>query len=342
MKFNDVALSDRTSYTSYNTCWIIYVSYEYDGEKYEHIRFSTEDSNSYEVGDVVHMYTQPENPTDVRKTKEEPFKNIFAFGIGGCFLVGSILNFVSINKNRAEKRRTRIYGITATRSKSVLLLICLFSGMTIASMFFNIISFAKNAEAVEAKVSYVTIEGSSRKNKKVMYIDYEYKGEKYDDVKISDDVPSTADKGEIVTIYVAPDNPSDVKTYRVSVSGFVRIGILTLVIGVPVYAFATFFNRKRENPYKTGNLIMATIDEIMIDYNVTINKDNRRNIRCSYIDRFTGQRYEFVSDKVWSRLEDIFAVGNQIPVYVMSGDYSKYYVELEPEFEQSNAAEIKR
>ncbi|MEE1075884.1 MAG: hypothetical protein UHY68_01295 [Acutalibacteraceae bacterium] len=75
---------------------------------------------------------------------------------------------------------------------------------------------------------------------------------------------------------------------------------------------------------------------------VTVNKDNRRNILCSYIDMFTGQRYEFVSDKVWCRLEDIFAEGDQIPVYVMPNDYSKYYVELEPEIKQSNVAELKR
>lgn len=45
---------------------------------------------------------------------------------------------------------------------------------------------------------------------------------------------------------------------------------------------------------------------------------------------------------MWSRLEDIFAVGDQIPVYVMPNDYSKYYVELEPEFEQSNVAKLTR
>lgn len=357
MEFNSVAVQvsaevvdvekitkENIKHSSYSTRWIIYVSYEYEGEKYEHIEFSIENSNSYEKGDVIKMYIQPENPTDIRKTKEVPFENIAILVIGVWLLICSISNFASISKEE-KKKKMKVYGINKSKTGTILLLICLFFAMIIGSVLFDTISFAKNAEEVEAKVSYTTIERSSRKkkkSKKVMYIDYEYNGKKYDDVKISKDVPSTADEGEMITVYVTPYNPSVVRSYRVSASDIVGVGIFALVMGFSVYVFSISFNKKRKNPYKTGKLIMATVDEIMIDYNITVNKDNRRNIRCSYIDIFTGQRYEFVSNKVWCRLEDIFAVGDQIPVYVMPNDYSKYYVELEPEFEQSNAAEFIR
>ncbi len=231
------------------------------------------------------------------------------------------------------------------KSMIPIFLVLVVFAIIVGFVVFDTISFATSAEEVEAVVvnSYTQRKSAKKGKVKHVYVDYEYNGVEYDNVRISKDVHGMPDEGEIITVYLKPEKPTELRGLRWSYTG-IFFGVFFVVwISIVIYAnINTYSNKKkkRKNKYKTGNLIMATVDQIISDNRIEINGKRRQVIRCSYIDRFTGQRYEFISDRVWDNLDSTFAVGDRIPVYVMPNDYSKYYVELEPE--QSNLAEFTR
>ena len=230
----------------------------------------------------------------------------------------------------------KVYGGNTFVSRVVSLLVCIVFSVMAVYMIVDTVSFAINADLVTGEVVSIEYERSSRngrggsKNKKVMYVSYDYNGGTYTNQKISNDVPGMIYEGKDMVLYVDSENPTDVRTSWISGSALLMCVVFVGVVVLLVYISNVSSKKKgKEKSLKNGNLLMATIDEIIVDPTVEVNHKKRNCIKCSYCDRFTGERYEFISDKVWDYLDDYFKIGDQIPVYVEPNNYSKYYVDIE-------------
>ena len=221
-------------------------------------------------------------------------------------------------------------GSTSSRSKLIVVLAFLLFGIVCIYLIDDTFSFAINSDKVNAVIESVETEMDDDGPREVISVSYEYKGIEYG-VLIENDLPAFVSEGKEITIFVDKDAPEDARTARISGSALLWVIAMVSMMSFVIYLsrFPRKYKAKNKEPIEKGILITATIDEIIVDHSISINDIKRQSIRCSYYDRFTGERYEFISDKVWDNLNMKFRPGYPIQVYVMPDDYNNYHVDIQ-------------
>ena len=190
----------------------------------------------------------------------------------------------------------------------------------------------EKSNIVEVKAEIVDIQrhtDSDGDTSSRVYVTFDYDGIRYEKVRY---YPlGSVELGEIVTMEVNKDNPR--KTY--AEDSYIVIGIL-LVMG-SIFSLVGFVilngvrkNRKlKKMVLNCGTVIQAVVQNVYVDRSLAVNGRSPVRLVCSYTEPHTGRVYAFTSDKVWDDLYAIFGNGSPVKVYVMPGDYTKYYVDLE-------------
>lgn len=169
-----------------------------------------------------------------------------------------------------------------------------------------------------------------------VYVSYDFEGASYNDVRLSS-YSSTMYEGKAIALYVDPENPrhiaSSLDTWLVSLI----LGIMGLVfalVGVIPLCILTTKKRQNKRIMETGRRLYATVEEIRLNTSYRVNGRSPYQIICSYYDSYADVTYRFKSDNLWVDPQAVFPEGSTIPVMVMEGDYSKYYVDAKTQLEQ--------
>lgn len=200
------------------------------------------------------------------------------------------------------------------------------------------ISFKANAVEITGKIvkieTYYEYENNG-KRKEVeenhnVFVDYEYNGVYYDNVKIDYNVGMR--EGETITLLCDPKNPGDVRTS----SDILLIPVLVLVlgliagcVGISKLVSEVKKNSSQKRLLSEGKILRAVVESIERNKSIRVNGRCPYIIYCTYTDEFNGNVYHFESDNIWGHQEMMFQVGSSINVHVDHNDYRKYYVNTE-------------
>lgn len=201
-------------------------------------------------------------------------------------------------------------------------------------LFFGI-RFTMKAEEVYGVISDVTSYRDSDGDRHyTAYVDYEFDGDYYYDVKLSS-YSGSMKVGKEVKLLVNPENPGDPQTIMGAVVGgilFAAFGAVFGCVGFIPMIFMRKANVKGKRLKEQGHYIPAKIESIEQNRNVSINNRHPYVIYCTHEDVFSGTVYRFKSKRVWYNPEIYFQIGGEIKVYVDGQNYSNYYVDVdEPE-----------
>lgn len=163
------------------------------------------------------------------------------------------------------------------------------------------------------------------------YVDYEYQGQKYNDVNLNS-YSSSMYVGKEITLKIDPENPRKVKTphsdllVSIILGGmgivFALLGIIPTVAGIRNAA-------KKKELRENGRYIYATVERIGINHGYSVNGVHPFVVYCNYQDEYSGVLYKFKSDNIWTDPYPILQEGSSIRIYVDGQDYSKYHVDVE-------------
>jgi len=227
------------------------------------------------------------------------------------------------------------------KNKALNLMNIIFLGIGILIMSIGIIwigyvlYFASNADEVDALITELTRYKTYDSEGEVEYkydicVEYVYEGYKHE-VEL-DTYSSNMAEGREVTLWVNRDDPRDVMVKNVDfLFGLIPFGIglvFALVGGIPMIV-GRASKRKNESLKVNGKRLSATIDEIAVNYNLSVNNRHPYRIFCSYKDEYTGTLYRFKSENIWQDPHLICNEGDYIDVWADEKDYRKYFVDVD-------------
>ena len=185
----------------------------------------------------------------------------------------------------------------------------------------------KNGDRVIATItdvsSYRDSDGDTHRN---FFVDYTYKGEKYEfvDLKYS---TSSLHKGSQIEIYVNPEDPWDITVpaaARLILWIMVPIGLVFSVVGFLIAFFDIKNGAKRKKLLTNGRRIPCEVVAVQMS-NVTFNNVVGRVIVCK--DPYTGNVY--TSTRLYDFIESWLTPGTPINVYVDPNNNKDYYFDLD-------------
>lgn len=197
---------------------------------------------------------------------------------------------------------------------------------------FRGISFRSSAVEVTAEIvdieTYKDYDGE-RHNK--AYADYSLNGVTYTDMPLNE-YSSDMYVGKEIVLFCNPDNPGQTMS---NLSIYLGGGILLLVgfifalAGLIPLAFSAKKQLRQKKLLTHGQILYATVDDIILNTHYTINGQNPYVIYCSYKDDYRDIVYRFKSNNIWTDPGYVFPIGSCIEVRVDPRDYSNYCVNAE-------------
>lgn len=229
------------------------------------------------------------------------------------------------------------------KNKSVNMVNILFA--VVGGLFFAIgaflvistLSFKANAEEVMALITQMhPYEDSDGDTSYDVDVEYEYEGITFQTTL--DTYSSGMREGKWISILVNKDDPTDVvepgTNLAIGIVFMVLGGIAILVGGVSLVQDWKH-KKKLENLNRTGKRLQARIDQITVNEKIAINGEHPYIIWCSYVDEFSGARFEFKSENIWNDPYEVCDVGSIIDVLVDANDYLEYVVDVDSLIEYS-------
>ncbi len=222
-----------------------------------------------------------------------------------------------------------------------------FSIISTIGIFIGQSSFKKGADVVDAVISDIAITGyhtdsdGDRNAEHTAYVDYKYKGEYYEHIRLNY-YSSSMYIGQEIEIYCKRDNPTRIQAK--SMGGWIVfipaiIGIVFMVVGISVMVSSKkvktggggswsrpSFNQKLAD---NGSLLYATVEGISYGNDVQRNGQFPWVIYTSYINPATNAMYTFKSDNLWTDPAMLIQPGDKIGVYVEPSNYNIYHVDIE-------------
>lgn len=234
---SDISVSDfgdweRATYTAY-------VTYTYQGEKYENVKLNLYSSDMY-IGKTLDILCDPERPDNVKVGNESQFYIHFMAVFAGLKLcmatIICILMIHSLKKESAIENVTAKSGLKrakGTRTKiSVIFVIVgliLIVGGSVLTM--KQIRFSEKAEPIQAEIVEIDEwKDSDDEWHKNVFVTYEYQGQEYGHVQI--DSSTYGDEGDIIYIYVNAEDPSDISADNTPSGGIMLIVMGVFIIGM--------------------------------------------------------------------------------------------------------------
>lgn len=202
-----------------------------------------------------------------------------------------------------------------------------------AFLVISTITFKANAEEVLALITEIADDGDEGYEVEVKY---KYEGLTF--YTTLDTYSSDMKEGKKITILVNKDDPTDVEEPGTNLGlgiGFVGIGGIAILAGGVSIVKERKNKKKLENLRRYGKRLQARIDEITLNRSISINGENPYIIKCSYVDEFSGARFEFKSEDIWNDVYEVCDVGSVIDVLVKPDDYLDYVVDVDSLIEYS-------
>jgi len=197
--------------------------------------------------------------------------------------------------------------------------------------------FKENADEVVAVITSIESYRDSDGDREYdVYVDYSYGGQYYQNKKLNM-YSSSMYEGKEIDILVDRDNPG-----RISAgSGMMVITLIMAGIGfaMMIGAMIPFIlmirqKTKRNHLKQNGYTIEATVTDIILNHNLSVNGQHPFVVYCTYQDIYSGTEYRFKSENLWTDPEPVIQPGRILTVYVNShNDFSKYYVDVESALE---------
>ena len=135
-----------------------------------------------------------------------------------------------------------------------------------------------------------------------------------------------------IPILVNKDDPMDIVEPGTNLGlgiGFMVLGGIAILVGGVSFIKEQKHKKKLENLRKNGKRLQARIDQITINKNIAVNEEHPYIIWCSYVDEFSGARFEFKSENIWNDVYEVCDVGSVIDVLVKPDDYLDYVVDVD-------------
>ncbi len=220
----------------------------------------------------------------------------------------------------------------------IVILICV--ALLVVWFFIDMVDFAMNAETVSGTVSSVSerIETRGKRSStiKTVCVDYIYDGAEYKSISLQGDLNDVFYKGKELTVYVDPDNARRVKSDRFSFLSFLFIVIfLAIIIFLLKVLFSSLSgimsggDKKRKKYIENGSLIIATVEDVIVNNGIQMDGKSLCYVRCSYKPEYSQIIRFFESHKMWSDCNMNTQTGDSVNVYILNNDYNDYYVDIE-------------
>ena len=211
-------------------------------------------------------------------------------------------------------------------------------GLLLGGWFFLMRTQRFHKTAVEITAEITSIESYKDSDGDLhhrVYIDYDFDGVHYGDVRLGE-YNSSMNEGKQVTLLVDPRDPLNVQG---KASGYV-VAILLMVMGAVfaaiglVPAIMSLLNKKKgARLMQEGKHLQGVVENIELNPNLSVNGRNPYVIICTYQDVYKDVTYRFKSENLWTNPATVFHAGDAIDIYVQEDDFSKYYVDVERKLE---------
>lgn len=197
--------------------------------------------------------------------------------------------------------------------------------------------FRENADEVMAVISSIESHRDSDGDIDYdVYVDYSYGGQHYQDRRLNM-YSSSMYEGKEIEILVDREHPGNISAG----AGITVITIVFSCIGFAMMLCATIpfilminKKKKRNNLLKNGYTIEATVTDIILNHNLSVNGRHPYVVYCTYEDIYSGVQHRFKSENLWTDPEPIIQQGSVLTVYVGSHkDFSNYHVDVEKALE---------
>ena len=206
-----------------------------------------------------------------------------------------------------------------------------------AFLVISTISFKANAEEVMALITQMRpYEDSDGDTSYDVDVEYEYEGITFQ--ATLDTYSSGMREGKWISILVNKDDPTDVVEPGTNLAigiVFMVLGDIAILVGGVSLVQDWKHKKKLENLNRTGKRLQARIDQITVNEKIAINGEHPYIIWCSYVDEFSGARFEFKSENIWNDPYELCDVGSAIDVLVSADDYLEYVVDVDSLIEYS-------
>lgn len=198
------------------------------------------------------------------------------------------------------------------------------------------LKFKENAVEVSAEiVDILPYRDSDGERQYRPYITYSFNGTTYSGRPLNS-YSSDMYIGQEITILCNPDNPERVMTnLSIYLGGgiFIGMGVIFSLVGIVPIITSVVKSSRRKKILQTGQVLHATVDNIVWNTSYSVNGRHPFVIYCTYKDNYQDISYRFKSNNLWTDPSPVFPVGSYIEVYVNPKDYSQYHVYAEKALE---------
>ena len=200
-----------------------------------------------------------------------------------------------------------------------------------AYLVISTLTFKINAEEVMALITdMIPYEDSDGDTSYEVEVEYEYEGFTFS--AVLDTYSSGMREGEWISILVNKDDPMEIVepgTNLVIGIVFMALGGIAILVGGVSFIKEQKHKKKLDDLRKNGKRLQARIDQITLNENIAINEEHPYIIWCSYVDEFSGARFEYKSENIWNDVYEVCDVGSVIDVLVKPDDYLDYVVDVD-------------
>ena len=191
-------------------------------------------------------------------------------------------------------------------------------------------SFVEGAAEVEGKISRIesSIDFDGETDYKA-YVSYEYDGEEYKGVRLSE-YSSSMYEGKKIELYVEREKPENVRVksmiylFPVIIAG---MGGIFLIVAIIMIIISFKLKGVRKKLKETGMKIYAQVEKAIVETAYTSKGRHPYRLECVYYDERSGQPVICTSDIIWEEPDGY--IGKYVSVYVDREDRSRYVVDLE-------------
>lgn len=201
----------------------------------------------------------------------------------------------------------------------------------------NGIEFKQTAIEVTAEVVHIESYRDSDGDRSYRpYVTYSVNGETYTDIPLHQ-YSGDMYVGQEVTLLCNPDHPEQTMiTWAVYLGAGILMGIgaIFALIGILPIVLTVTKNLKQKKILQNGQILHATVDNIIWNTSLSVNGRHPYVIHCTYKDEYQDITYRFKSNNLWTDPSPVFPIGSYISVYVDPKNYSHYYVDAEQKIEE--------
>lgn len=184
----------------------------------------------------------------------------------------------------------------------------------------------------EITVDYIRKTDGKTKKEYDVYIEYTVDGIVYNDRLSYYD--SSMHKGQSITLYYNPEDPSDVIGEKTGTGVFILVSCFFIILGIVFIIPSVLSGNKKKKLMESGEKVRGIITNVYVDNNISYNGRHPYRAECEVTDAFTGEVYLYSSERVMNDITHL--MGSPVDVYYDPNNKKKYYIDLESAESENN------